>query len=438
MSQTSSPDSNEMRREIGLAGAILMGLGSIVGTGVFVSIGVASGVAGANVLVAVFLAALLATCNGLSSAQLAAAHPVSGGTYEYGYRWLTPWLGFSAGWLFLCAKSASAATALLGIVGYINFAMHGDLPPKIDMILIGVALSILFVLTIFTLIGIKRTNFINSVIVGTTLLTLATFVVFGFPTAISLSETNLAGLLDFKMTSANNLFHASALMFVAYTGYGRIATLGEEVKNPRKTIPSAMITTLAVTMLLYLTVGFVAVSLVGPDNLANSAKTWIAPLFYAASTLNVTWVKTALLIGALTAMLGVVLNLLLGLSRVALAMARRSDFPKELAVVNEKGIPKRATILVAIIITVLVLIGDIRLSWTFSAFTVLVYYSLTNLCAIRIEKESRLYPVWISWFGLIGCLGLATQITPIIALAGLAVLVGGHFLRSFFRASRQR
>ena len=109
-----------MKREIGLAGAILMGLGSIVGTGVFVSIGIAAGVAGPNVLPAIFLAALLAICNGLSSAQLAANHPVSGGTYEYGYRWLTPMLGFSAGWLFLCAKSASAATALLGLSGYLR------------------------------------------------------------------------------------------------------------------------------------------------------------------------------------------------------------------------------------------------------------------------------------------------------------------------------
>ena len=422
-----------MRREIGLAGAILMGLGSIVGTGVFVSIGVAAGVAGSNVLIAIFLASLLAICNGLSSAQLAAAHPVSGGTYEYGYRWLKPWLGFSAGWLFLCAKSASAATALLGIAGYIETSMNGfDKGKSYAIVSIGMALSVLFVLTIFTLIGIKRTNIINSIVVGITLLALATFVVFGIGPAVSLSSQNLAGLFDFKTTSVNNLLHASALMFVAYTGYGRIATLGEEVKNPRKTIPSAMVMTLGATMLLYLLVGFVAVALVGPENLARSAKTWTAPLFFAASALEVTWVKSVLLVGALTAMLGVVLNLLLGLSRVALAMARRKDLPSQLDLVNDKGIPKRSTILVAGIIAVLVLIGDIRLSWTFSAFTVLVYYSLTNLCAIRIEKESRLYPVWISWFGLLGCLGLATQITPLVAYVGIAVLAAGHLLRGSY------
>ena len=422
-----------MKREIGLAGAILMGLGSIVGTGVFVSIGIAAGVAGPNVLIAIFLASLLAICNGLSSAQLAANHPVSGGTYEYGYRWLTPTLGFTAGWLFLCAKSASAATALLGLVGYIYAATVGAQP--LDGVLIGLAIVALILLTGLTLVGIKRTNTINSLIVATTLVSLIVFAAFAVPAAFSRSALNLEGLFKLDKPSSLNLFHATALMFVAYTGYGRIATLGEEVKEPRKTIPRAMIVTLAVTMLLYLTVGFVAVALVGPKELAVSVKTSIAPLLHAAQSLNTPWIQTVLLVGAITAMIGVVLNLLLGLSRVALAMARRNDFPNSLSVVNEKGIPKRATILVALIIGVLVLIGDVRISWSFSAFTVLLYYSLTNLCAISLEKQSRLYPVWISWVGLLGCFSLAFWITPKIVLSGLIVLLVGLISRAILRAT---
>ena len=422
-----------MKREIGLAGAILMGLGSIVGTGAFVSIGIAAGIAGPNVLIAIFLASLLAICNGLSSAQLAANHPVSGGTYEYGYRWLTPTLGFTAGWLFLCAKSASAATALLGLVGYIYAATVGAQP--LDGVLIGLAIVALILLTGLTLVGIKRTNTINSLIVATTLVSLIVFAAFAVPAAFSRSALNLEGLFKLDKPSSLNLFHATALMFVAYTGYGRIATLGEEVKEPRKTIPRAMIVTLAVTMLLYLTVGFVAVDLVGPKELAVSVKTSIAPLLHAAQSLNTPWIQTVLLVGAITAMIGVVLNLLLGLSRVALAMARRNDFPNSLSEVNEKGIPKRATILVALIIGVLVLIGDVRISWSFSAFTVLLYYSLTNLCAILIEKQSRLYPVWISWAGLLGCFSLAFWITPKIVLSGLIVLLVGLISRAILRAT---
>lgn len=420
-----------MKREIGLGGAVLMGLGSIVGTGVFVSIGIAAGVAGPNVLLAIFLASLLAICNGLSSAQLAANHPVSGGTYEYGYRWLTPTLGFSAGWLFLCAKSASAATALLGLAGYIYYSASGF--KHYPGVLLAIALLAGLLLTGLTLVGIKRTNIVNSLIVAVTLVSLALFVGFGMPTAFAQAELNLEGLFAFDRQTSLNLFHATALMFVAYTGYGRIATLGEEVKQPRQTIPRAMIITLIVTMLLYLAVGFVAVALVGPEDLASSIKTSIAPLLHAAHSLDTPWIQTTVLIGAITAMLGVVLNLILGLSRVALAMARRNDLPAGLAGINSNGIPKRATIFVAIIIGGLVLLGDVRVSWSFSAFTVLLYYSLTNLCAILIEKETRLYPSWISWLGLLGCCSLAFWITPRIVVAGLIVLMIGLLLRAILK-----
>ncbi len=419
-----------MRREIGLPGAILMGLGSIVGTGVFVSIGVAAGVAGPNVLLAIFLAAILATCNGLSSAQLAASHPVSGGTYEYGHRWLVPWLGFAAGWLFLCAKSASAATALLGLAGYVNSMMGREM----SGVLLALAFGFLVLLTILTLVGIKRTNIANSLIVSTTLITLLIFVAFGASAAFERAPENLAGVFGFEDDSPSSLLFATALMFVAYTGYGRIATLGEEVKNPRKTIPTAMIATLGFTMLIYVVVGFVAVAVVGPERLANSTKTSVAPLLFAASSLDIPWVRVTLFAGAITAMLGVVLNLILGLSRVALAMSRRSDLPGFFSTVNQQGIPGRATILVACIIGSLVCIGDVKISWSFSAFTVLLYYSITNLCAIVIEKEQRLYPAWISWCGLIGCLSLAFFVTQKVAIAGIVLLGVGFIVRTIFKS----
>lgn len=159
-----------LKREIGLTGAIMMGLGSMVGSGVFVSIGVAAGVVGPAVLLAIALAAVVATCNALSSAQLAAAKPVSGGTYEYGYAYLTPWLGFSAGWMFLCAKSASAATAALGFAGYLMHAagVEGGIVP--------VALVAVSALTVIVLYGIRASNRANAVIVAVTVLSLTFFV----------------------------------------------------------------------------------------------------------------------------------------------------------------------------------------------------------------------------------------------------------------------
>ena len=193
----------------------MLGLGSIVGTGVFISLGIGASIAGPMILPAIGLAGLVALCNGLSSAQLAANHPVSGGTYEYGHRWLNPSLGFVAGWMFLCAKSASAATAALGFALYLN--PENSLP---------IALAIVWVITAITLLGIQRTNTINTLIVGAVLLSLIAFVVFGAP-AISANPQNWQSALDGE--NLKNLLPATALMFVAFTGYGRIATLGEEM-----------------------------------------------------------------------------------------------------------------------------------------------------------------------------------------------------------------
>ncbi len=158
-----------LKRELGVPGAILMGLGSIVGTGVFVSLAIAAGIAGPAVILAVAIAALVAICNGLSSAQLAANHAVSGGTYEYGYRYLNPWLGFIAGWLFLLAKSASAATAALGFAGYLLNALGLSRQEW----LVPLALGTVLVLTLVVLSGIQRSNQVNIAIVSITLLSLA-------------------------------------------------------------------------------------------------------------------------------------------------------------------------------------------------------------------------------------------------------------------------
>ncbi len=376
-----------LRRVVRLPGAVFLGLGSIVGTGAFVSIGIAAGVTGPSVLIAIGLAALLATFNGLSSAQLAAAHPVSGGTYEYGYRYLGPTLGFTAGWMFMSAKSASAATAALGLAGYLLDALgYGGAAQRVVLGLIAV-----LVVTGLVWHGTSRSNRANAVIVGITLAT-----------------------------------EATALMFVAYTGYGRIATLGEEVHDPERTIPSAIIVTLVVSALLYLSVGAVAVGSVGAARLAELTSSTAAPLEEAARTFGGPVLAKVLAAGAITAMLGVLLNLVLGLSRVLLAMSRRRDVPPGLAAIDERrSSPTAAVATVGLIVGGLVLIGDVKTTWSFSAFTVLVYYALTNLAALRLPDGVRRFPGWVSWAGLAGCLGLAFWVERRIWLVGLGVIAVG-------------
>lgn len=397
-----------------------MGLGSIVGTGIFVSIAIATQVAGSGIIIAIVIAAVLATFNGLSSAQLAAAHPVSGGTYEYGYRFLGSYFGFTAGWMFLVAKSASAATAVLGCIGYLFYAF--DVGANTWGI-VGAGILLLIVMTYLVSGGISRSNLANKFIVlltllGLTALVIAGFFVNGLPTQpITDSFTN---------TSTSSILYASALMFVAYTGYGRIATLGEEVSNPRKTIPKAIILAMVCIVILYLAVSLTAIQIMGAEAFGQTVDGEAAPLMIAAQVLSVPVIGPVVTIAAITAMLGVLLNLLLGLSRVMLGMARRRDVPHGLAKINpENQSPAIAVWVTGVIIGLLVLSGDVVFTWSFSAFTVLIYYAITNLSALFLPEDMRLYPQAVPALGLFGCLFLAFWIDPKIWISGVLLIIVG-------------
>jgi len=421
-----------LRRDVGVFGATMMGMGSIVGTGVFVSIGLAAGMAGPAVILAIVLAALLAVCNALSSAQLAANHPVSGGTYEYGYRLLNAPIGFTAGWMFLCAKSASAATAALGFAGYL---LHG-LDLTADRWLVPIAIGATAILTIIVLIGIRRANWTNILIVSITLGALAAFVVIGVPTVFDRGRENLLPFFDSTSDSpweaARGLLYATALMFVAYTGYGRIATLGEEVREPRSTIPRAIVTTLILSAALYIAVSIVAVSAMGAARLSEATDSEAAPLEIAAEQLIWPQVHWIVAIGAMTAMLGVLLNLVLGLSRVLLAMGRRRDMPAAVARISKRhSTPFVAVIIVGVLIAGLASIGSVKTTWSFSAFTVLIYYAITNLAALRLSEDERLFPRIFPWGGLFGCLFLSFWVDWQVWLAGLGLIAVGLLWHKF-------
>jgi len=420
---------------VGLWGAVWMGLGSILGTGVFVSLGVVSGIAGDGLIIAVAVAALVAVANGLSSAQLAAAHPVSGGTYEYAYIWIYPSAGFLAGWLFLAAKMASAATAALGCAAY---ALH-----TLDLAHSGttraiLACSIALATTWLVATGIRRSHRANVVIVTATLTALAAFVLSG---AVSTAPFSIHALFPphawrGHLAAPEPLLYGTALMFVAYTGYGRVATLGEEIRDPRRNIPRAIVLTLAISMAIYLAVAAVAINAVGPAVFGQMTEEAAAPLESVARTFTSPYAGKIVALGAITAMAGVLLNLILGLSRVALAMARRGDLPAGLGRVDDAHqSPTRAVWTVGLLIAAFSLSGDLHITWTFSALTVLVYYGITNLAALRLPAEHRRFPTWVAWSGLISCLLLTVFIPPLIWVAGAGVVVSGFVLRWALRRS---
>jgi APA family basic amino acid/polyamine antiporter len=307
--------------------------------------------------------------------------------------------------MFLCSKTASAATAALGFAGYLLNATGND-----SSSIVPVAVAAVIVLTGIVVAGIRLSNRVNIAIVSVTLLSLTAFMVAG---SSQVSAERLA--MSFQPAS---LLNASALMFVAFTGYGRIATLGEEVIEPHRTIPRAIIATLVVSMLLYIGVAIVAVGAAGVEQLEAVTTKKAAPLEVVAREfpLRVHWLVA---IGAMTAMLGVLLNLVLGLSRVMLAMGRRGDMPSVVANVTV------SVLIVGGIIAALAATGSIKTTWTFSAFTVLIYYAVTNLAALRISETERLYNKAWAWAGLVACLALAFAIEPRIWAVGLGIMAVG-------------
>ena len=274
---------------------------------------------------------------------------------------------------------------------------------------------------------LRRSNHANIVIVSVTLASLAFFVVAGLPTALAEGATNFTPFFTSEegRGSLSALLYASALMFVAYTGYGRIATLGEEVRAPRTTIPRAIVAALVTVMIVYALVAVVGVGAAGTE-LLSEVQNRAAPLEVAAQRFGVPFAPAVLAVGAITAMVGVLLNLILGLSRVLLAMGRRRDMPARFGRLDPTGTtPRAAVIAVRILIACLVALGDVRTTWAFSAFTVLVYYAITNLAALMLTAEQRYYPRSVAATGLASCLSLAFFVEREIWLVGLGLLAFG-------------
>lgn len=398
-----------IKPQLSFAGAIVLGLGSILGTGVFVSLAIATQLAGSYTMIAVLVAAIIALCNGLSAAQLAAAHPVSGGTYAYASRYLHPWAGFTAGWLFLLAKSASAATAALGFAQYLLAALGS---PGINAA--PIALIAIFAMTAIAASGLQKANWVNAAIVGFTVLALSGLIV-----AVGLPRSGIPEALSGWDTK--NFLEATALLFVAYTGYGRITTMTEEVREPRRVIPIAVMLTLGLTMLLYVGVAGAVLN----SGVVATMGVGLPPLYTIAQT-KAPWLGFFMAIAAILAMLGVLLNLILGLSRVLMAMGRSGDMPSQLARLNRSNTtPTLAVWTIGVLIAGLVAIGNVKTTWSFSAFNVLIYYALTNLTALKLSPSERLYPRWIAIVGLLACAGLAFWVEPAVWQWGLGAMVIG-------------
>ncbi len=414
---TSENQTSDLRRDLRLVDAVGVGLGAIIGAGIFVVTGVAAGVGGPAFLIGLLLAGVAATCNALSSAELAATYPQSGGTYEYGYRLLNPAFGFSAGWMFLASKLAAGGTVALGFGGYFS-----QLFPAVPARYAAIGAAAL--LTFANLFGIKKAGRFNTVVVSLTILALLIFVVSGIP------SFDTGNLQPFAPAGFSGIAESAALLFFAYTGYARIATLGEEVHEPKKTIPRAVIITIVVSVVLYIAVALVAVGSVGADVLSQSS----SPLQEASKSFAFPGVFWVVGIGATTAMLGVLLSQIVGISRMMFAMARRNDLPKILEHTSAKhAVPDYGILLSGIVIILLSIFGTLQFVVAAAAFTILIYYGIANIAALRLAGEGKLYPKWVAVLGLVSCLALAISLPLNTILTGIGLLVIGFIFRFTIR-----
>jgi basic amino acid/polyamine antiporter, APA family len=417
MRTAASPAPPELRRDLGLLDAVGVGFGAIVGAGIFVVTGVAAGIAGPAFLLGLLVAAVAATANALSSAQLAAEYPQSGGTYEYGYRVLSPWAGFVAGWMFLSSKIAAAGTVALGLAGYLDALVPGAHPRAI-------AVGAILLFTVLNYFGIRRSSRANLLIVTLSLGTLLLFLVAG------VTSFRWENLRPFAPAGWRGTMEAAAILFFAYTGYARIATLAEEVREPKRTIPRAIGITIGGAVLLYFAVAVVAVGAVGAGAMARTA----SPLQVAASAFPLPWVATVVSVGGVTAMLGVILSQLLGLSRMGFAMARRGDLPRALHHVHPRyGVPGRAVLLIGAVAALVAATGTLRGVAAAASFTILVYYFIANLAALRMPREAKLFPDAVPWIGLVACAALALSLSLPTVLSGAALLGVGVVGRRLIR-----
>lgn len=408
-----------LARRLGLADAVFIGLGSMIGAGVFAVFAPAAQAAGSWLLIGLLLAGAVAFANATSSAQLAAVYPTSGGSYAYGRAVLGPWWGYLAGWCFVIGKTASCAAMALTFAAY-------AVPDAWQKPVAALAVIALAAVNWF---GVTRTALLTRVIVVLVLLALVIAVV-----AASTAVQHGTGSMTYYpgrhlplAGGAAGILQAAGLLFFAFAGYARIATMGEEVREPARTIPRAIVIALSIAFVVYAVVAVVLLRALQPELLAASH----APLADAVSRGSWGWAVPIVSIGGALASLGALLALIAGIGRTSLAMAREGDLPRWLAAVHPRyRVPHHAELALAVVVVVLVLTVDVRGAIGFSSFGVLLYYVVANLAAWRQPRPERRWPRWLQLFGAVSCVVLVLALPWQSTAIGAGVLLLGVLYRA--------
>ncbi|OLT15952.1 transporter [Serinicoccus sp. CUA-874] len=399
---------SSLRRSLGVGDAVTVGLGAMLGAGVFAAWAPAASAAGTGMLLAVVLAGAVATCNALSSAALAVRHPVAGGTYVYGRERLGPLWGYLAGWMFVVGKSASCAAMAM------TAASH--LAPGRERV---AAVVSVVVVTGLNLLGVQRSAAVTRVVVSVTVAALLGVVVAALWADPATTAVEMA-----SPAQPWGVLEGAGLFFFAFAGYARIATLAEEVTEPGRVIPRAVLVSLGVVLGLYLLLGASLLRVLGVDGIAGASAP-VAELLAAAVPDDADLWSWGLRLVAGAAALGALLNLVLGVSRTTVAMARDAHLPRRLARVSgERGVPRAAELAVGVVVLVVVLVADLRGAIGFSSFGVLLYYGVANASALTLRGDWPGAP-GVPALGLAGCVLLAVSLPTAAVLGGSGLLALG-------------
>jgi APA family basic amino acid/polyamine antiporter len=407
---TDQPGSKaELKRALGLFDATAISIGAIIGAGIFVVTGIVAGLAGPSLVVSIVAAGVIASFTALSFAQLSAYMPREGGGYEFTYRLVSPYAGFLAGWMWVFSNIFIGAAVSLGFAQYLV-----TLFPFLEKWVTVVAAALCLSFTFLNYVGVRQSAMVNNILVVAKILILLLFI------ALGLSFIRLDNFEPFMPNGLAGTFQGTALIFFAYGGYARATVVAEEVKDAGRTIPRAIILSLAISTALYVSIGFVAVGLVGSQSLAASG----SPLADAIGITKNSLAVYVVSLGAMIATASVLLMTILGVSRMTFAMARNGQLPTFLSQIHPRfQTPHFAIWITGVTSSVLVFGGFSRIV-AVGTFSLLFHHALVNLSGTRLSAENRRYPLFVSVLGFLLCLVLLAFLSAdawIIGVAGLTL-----------------
>jgi len=396
----------ELKKTFGLFDAFNIGIGAIIGAGIFVVTGIGASLAGPALLISLLISAGIAAFTALSFAELSILIPKEGGGYEFAHELISPFAGFITGWLWLFSNVVVGAVVSLGFAHY--FALFFPIPVHITAVIACI------IITTINYLGAKELEVVNNALVVFKLFILVCFVVFGIS---AVNQGNITS--SFLPHGSIGILQGAAFMFFAFAGFARITVIGEEVKDPKKTIPRAILLALGVSTIIYLLVSYTAIGLVGYEALANSGSP-LADAAHQEGSIIVLLVS----LGALAATFSVLLTTLLGTSRVSFAMARNKDLPKFFNKLHPKrSVPYVAILIFGVIMTLFAAFTDLTSAVAIANFASLFYYAVANYAALKIDKPR--YPKIIPIIGLLTCILLLFFLTPAAWIIGcLSIVIG--------------